>query len=74
MIQHLRLVSRLTMRQEEVTTMPSLEALQDRLTPNFSEYVKTYPGSLSGIKAGIAEYKMGKTRSWEEIKRELGLG
>ncbi len=54
--------------------MPSLEALQDRLIPSFAEYVKASTGTLSGIKAGIIEYKMGKTRKWEDVKRDLGLG
>lgn len=55
-----------------------LDPADDRTRLPFPEYVAAYVKSssdlLSAIGEGLADYKAGRVRPWEEIKRELGLG
>jgi len=39
-----------------------------------AQYLKDSPDFLDGIGRGVAAYREGKFRPWEDIKRELGIG
>ncbi len=61
--------------------MPSsliLEQTEDRTRVPFPEYVAYYVKAsvdfVEGIGRGLAAYRAGRIRPWDDIKRDLGLG
>ena len=61
--------------------MPTVLAFREAATGTampFPEYVAKYvresPDLMDGIKRGVAAVREGKITSWEDARRELGLG
>lgn len=54
--------------REAAATMPML-------SPEYIvKYVKESPDLMDAIKRGVADVREGKIISWEDARRELGLG
>lgn len=39
-----------------------------------ARYVRLVPDVREGIRRGVADLKAGRVTTWEEVKRELGIG
>ena len=54
--------------REAAATMPML-------SPEYmTKYVKESPDLMDAIKRGVADVRAGRITSWEDARRELGLG
>lgn len=42
--------------------------------PGMAEWAKAHPEIVAGLREGLKDYREGRMRPWEDVKKELGLG